>query len=110
MRKTGSKKVLALLLVIAFIAFIYLANPVGFIMSRLDTLGYVGVFLIMLLSSATIILPAPGLAGVVIAGAFLNPFWVGVAGGTGSALGELSGYFAGFGGKVIIERKRRKVS
>jgi membrane protein DedA with SNARE-associated domain len=37
-------------------------------------------------------------------GAVFNPFWVAVAAGTGAAIGELSGYLAGFSGQGIIER------
>jgi membrane protein DedA with SNARE-associated domain len=37
-------------------------------------------------------------------GAIFNPFGVGIAAGTGGALGELSGYLAGFSGQAVIER------
>jgi len=110
----GVKKILrlellAVLFVIALLIFIYLAKPVERVMQRIDTLEYAGVFLVMFFSSATIILPVPGLAGVFVAGVFLNPLLVGIVGGVGSALGELSGYCAGLGGKVIVERKRKKM-
>jgi membrane protein YqaA with SNARE-associated domain len=67
--------------------------------------GYVGAFLSSLLSSATVIIPVPGLAVVLALGASLNPYWVGVAAGIGSALGELSGYLAGATGRTFMHSK-----
>jgi uncharacterized membrane protein YdjX (TVP38/TMEM64 family) len=66
--------------------------------------GYPGIFLIALLANATILLPAPGLAIVYAMGAIFNPVGVGLAAGTGGAIGELSGYLAGFSGQAVIER------
>jgi membrane protein DedA with SNARE-associated domain len=37
-------------------------------------------------------------------GAVFNPFWVAIAAGTGAALGELSGYIAGFSGQGVLEK------
>lgn len=76
--------------------------------------GYPGIFLVNLLGSATIVLPAPGLAIVLAMSALtnqagqlvFNPFWIGIAAGLGAALGELSGYAAGFSGQAIIENTR----
>ena len=66
--------------------------------------GYLGVFFIALLANATVLLPAPGLAIIYAMGAVFNPLWVGISAGTGGAIGELSGYLAGFSGQAIIER------
>ena len=66
--------------------------------------GYPGIFLIALLANATVLIPAPGVAIVFAMGSILNPFAVAVTAGTGGALGELSGYLAGFGGQAAIER------
>jgi len=99
-------ELLALLGLIIILALIHITKPIEFIRERMDTLGYIGVFFIMFLSSATIVIPLPGLAGVIVAGASLNPLLVGIVGGVGSALGELSGYIAGCGGKVVIEKKK----
>jgi len=38
-------------------------------------------------------------------GAVFNPFWVAVASGSGAAVGELTGYLAGFSGQIIIENR-----
>jgi len=66
--------------------------------------GYAGIFLIALMANATVLLPAPGVAIIYAMGAVFNPFGVGLAAGTGGAIGELSGYFAGFSGQAVIER------
>jgi membrane protein YqaA with SNARE-associated domain len=71
--------------------------------AALGALGYPGIFLVSLLGNATIILPAPSLALVFAMGSALPPILVGLAAGIGEALGELTGYAAGFGGRAIIE-------
>lgn len=65
--------------------------------------GYPGVFLVSLLGNATIILPAPSLAVVSVMGSVLNPYLVGLCAGAGEALGELTGYLAGYSGRAVIE-------
>ena len=37
-------------------------------------------------------------------GAIFNPIGVAVAAGLGAAIGELSGYLAGFSGQGVVER------
>jgi membrane protein YqaA with SNARE-associated domain len=73
--------------------------------ARLAAVGYPGIFLVSLLSSATIVLPAPSLALVFAMGSALPPLFVGLAAGAGEALGELTGYGAGFGGQALIENE-----
>ena len=69
---------------------------------HLTKLGMLGLFFINLLSSASIFFPLPGVATVFLGGALWSPVLVGVVSGLGAALGELSGYFVGFGGRGII--------
>lgn len=69
---------------------------------RFAGLGYAGLFIIGALGSATVILPMPGLALAFAAGSSLTPWLVGLAFGTGAALGELTGYLAGYGGSAIL--------
>lgn len=68
-------------------------------------MGYTGLFLVMLITSATVIFPLPGLAAATIAGPFANPIMLGIYGGVGSALGELTGYMIGYGGSEIVDGK-----
>ena len=66
--------------------------------------GYPGVFLVALLANATVFLPAPGVAVVFAMGSIFHPLGVALAAGTGGALGELSGFLAGFSGQAVVER------
>lgn len=66
--------------------------------------GYLSVFAISLLSSATVLIPAPGLAVVFAMGGALDPIALGIIAGIGSGLGELSGYIAGASGRGLILR------
>jgi len=67
--------------------------------------GYAGIFFVSILSNATIIMPIPGVVFTSAMGAVFNPFWVALAAGCGAALGELTGYLAGFSGQFVIDRK-----
>ncbi len=96
-------RLLALTLVIAITVFVYTIRDRA---DQLAVYGYPGIFLIALLTNATVFLPAPGIAVVFAMGAVFNPVFVGIAAGAGGALGELSGYLAGFSGQAIIERAK----
>jgi len=76
--------------------------------STLSTYGYFGIFLISLIGSATIILPIPSAIVIFSAGAFLNPFIVGLLGGIGAAIGEFTGYGIGLGGRRVIKKKWKR--
>jgi membrane protein DedA with SNARE-associated domain len=73
---------------------------------KLEGLGYPGIFLISLLSNATLILPVPGVLFTSAMGAVFNPQLVALAAGTGATLGELTGYIAGFSGRGVIENRK----
>jgi membrane protein YqaA with SNARE-associated domain len=67
--------------------------------------GYLIVFVVSLLSSATIFIPAPGLAIVMAAATQWNPAIVAIVASVGDTLGEFIGYTAGyFGTKIIVTR------
>ena len=90
------------------IAFFYFSTDVG----DLKSYGYFGVFLINLIGAASILLPSPAAASVIGGGAFLDDFlgvpawvWVGIVAGLGEAIGEFSGYAAGYGGRIYVEDK-----
>ena len=65
-------------------------------------IGLLVLFAIAALSSATLILPAPGLALTAIAGAAGDPIVVGIVAGLGQAVGELTGYAAGWSGRSLL--------
>jgi membrane protein YqaA with SNARE-associated domain len=68
----------------------------------LASYGLPGIFLLSLLSNATVILPAPGWALTFAMGGVMHPGAVALAAGAGAALGELTGYLAGYTGQTII--------
>jgi membrane protein DedA with SNARE-associated domain len=69
---------------------------------RLSQYGYLGLFVIAAVSSASVLVPVPGLALAFATGGALNPLGVGLAIGTGAAVGELIGYAAGVGGHGLV--------
>jgi len=74
---------------------------------QLQAYGYPGIFLFSILVNATILVPVPGVVFTSAMGAIFNPFWVSIAAGAGAAIGELSGYLAGFSGQAVVERSER---
>lgn len=69
--------------------------------------GYIGAFVISMVASATVLLPAPGMAIVVSMGTALNPLLLALAAGLGSATGEFTGYLAGATGQALIPQQHR---
>jgi membrane protein YqaA with SNARE-associated domain len=73
----------------------------------LESYGYMGVFFISVLLNATIVLPAGNFLVLATMGAVLpSATLVGLVGGLGAAIGELTGYAAGYSGQAIISRQR----
>jgi membrane protein YqaA with SNARE-associated domain len=90
------------------IAFFYFSANV----ESLKTYGYAGLFLINVIGAASILLPSPAAASVFGGGALLEDFlgvpafiWVGLVAGLGEAVGEFSGYAAGYAGRLIIQER-----
>lgn len=75
-------------------------------LEELATLGYPGVFLLMLISGGGIFLPIPAHAGVMIAGALWNPALVGLVAGLGNSLGEFTGYAAARLGVAVLRGRK----
>ena len=97
----------AIIRVVAFLGVLSISALVFAIRERaaeFAALGYPGIFLIALLANATVFLPAPGVAVVFTMGSIFNPMLVALAAGSGGALGELTGYIAGFSGRAVAER------
>ncbi|UCD97416.1 MAG: VTT domain-containing protein [Chloroflexota bacterium] len=94
-------RIMALFVVIALSVYIFSIRDQA---EQLAVYGYPGIFVLSFLAYATVLLPAPGVAVVFTMGSVFNPIGVAVAAGTGAALGELSGYLAGFSGQAVVER------
>lgn len=71
---------------------------------QFESLGYIGLFVINAVSNATVFLPLPSIAAVFIGGSVWNPLIVGFVTGLGNAVGELVGFFLGFGSRGILDK------
>jgi uncharacterized membrane protein YdjX (TVP38/TMEM64 family) len=105
-----SKRTLNIIRVVVLLAVI--AITIVLVINRdklqgLQAYGYPGIFLFSILANATILIPVPGVIFTSAMGAVFNPLWVSVAAGAGAALGELSGYLAGFSGQAVVEDSKR---
>ena len=75
----------------------------------IETAGYTGIWIAAFLGAALMFVPVGALAAVCVAATpavGLNPLIVGVVAGSAEAVGELTGYAAGVGGKGLLERSR----
>lgn len=110
------------LILAALIAVLVLIPSIGLLIAtlvvddlegRFQALGYGGVFLANLASTATVFIPVPGLTAIgqaliITQGKLLNPVAVGLLGGTGMALGEITAYVAGVVGSEVAEEQKIK--
>jgi membrane protein YqaA with SNARE-associated domain len=94
-------RVLSLIFVIAISVYIFSVRDKA---QELAIYGYPGIFVLSFMAYATVLLPAPGVAVVFTMGAVFNPLLVALAAGAGAALGELTGYLAGFSSQPVIQR------
>jgi membrane protein DedA with SNARE-associated domain len=94
---------LATLAIIAVVSIIYIKNP--HIFKELEGYGYTGVFVISVVLNATIILPVSNMTIIMAMGATLPlPIIVGVVGGIGAGIGEMTGYLAGRSGRGLLSK------
>ncbi len=106
--------ILTIIFVIAITVGIYLVygrHPERLV--ELENYVYWGAFLISVIGNATIILPGAVLLILSEIGIVLypvtgpvGPITVGLAGGVGAAIGEITGYLAGYSGRGIAERSQ----
>jgi membrane protein YqaA with SNARE-associated domain len=97
------KGVLMAFLAVGFsLLVVYLTTRYHNELRGLGRAGYLGLFVISILGNATIIIPAPVFVLACAAGMVYGPIPVGLISGLGAALGELTGYYAGYGGSSVI--------
>jgi membrane protein YqaA with SNARE-associated domain len=91
--------------IVAGIVYVYVKNP--HIFHELRAYGYLGAFIISIILNATIILPVSNMAFIISLGATLpSPVAVGLAGGVGAAIGEMTGYIAGRSGRGLLVKNK----
>jgi uncharacterized membrane protein YdjX (TVP38/TMEM64 family) len=96
---------LVLAVVITIVLVIYrdtLAKPETF-----SSLGPLGLFLFSLASNATVIFPVGAVFAVILAPEVfgITPVVASLIGASAAAIGELSGYMAGYGSQVAIKKR-----
>lgn len=110
-RRAQAKRALQIAIFIAgFIGFVYLFLRLfymlqGYLTQPLEGYSfyaYIGVFLVALFSSATVFIPAPGLAFILAAATKWDPALVAVAASLGSSLGEITAYYVGRWGVRLV--------
>ncbi len=96
--------VLILVLVVAVTAGLFIFRDR---IENLPAVGYPVIFVLSILANATLILPLPGvaLASVLGANPSFSPPGVAIAVGLGAALGEMTGYLAGYSGSIVVKER-----
>ncbi|MBZ1345302.1 MAG: VTT domain-containing protein [Candidatus Nealsonbacteria bacterium] len=104
MRKELCLQITIFLLVIGLSVLIFLFREkiVG-----LEEYGYLGAFLISMLTNATLVIPAPGWAVIMGLAAIFNPWLIGLLAGFGAALGQTTGYFFGYSGRAVAKNSAK---
>lgn len=95
--------------IVALVAVVVLTGlAIGFQGTVLgqEAAGYPAVFLVALVGNASVIFPLPVILALCTAGGVLNPLVVGLVGGAGQSLGEVTAYLAGFGGSGLAQKSR----
>ncbi|TFH36243.1 MAG: DedA family protein [Dehalococcoidia bacterium] len=64
--------------------------------------GYLGVFVVNMVTCASILFPIPGEAINVAAGSMLSPVTVALVATAGATIGEMTAYVAGFYGRKVL--------
>jgi membrane protein YqaA with SNARE-associated domain len=70
--------------------------------------GYFGVFVISFIGSVSVVFPVPYTLIIPLLGTILDPIFIAISGGLGSAVGEFSGYLIGYSGRAVVSEERRK--
>ncbi len=99
--------ILALFLIIAIVVGLYVfyqRNPDR--VAEFESYGYLGAFLICLVTNATVILPFPGIVVLFALGAAFNPLFIGLAAGIGGTIGEMTAYLLGYSGRGVVANIR----
>lgn len=95
--------VAAIAIALNIIAYLMIPPDLAY---RLGALGYIGVFLITLISNATIVAPIPYFGLVAALSPGLSMVGVGIAGALGSVIGESVSFFVGRSGRGVVEQTR----
>jgi membrane protein DedA with SNARE-associated domain len=103
-----SVPLLGLLLVVAItVGIFYFYRHYPGRIEELKTYGYLGAFVLSVIFNATLILPAGNmLIMVALAATMPSPVLVGLVGGLGASIGEITGYVAGRSGRGLVTKSQ----
>jgi membrane protein YqaA with SNARE-associated domain len=108
--KTRLIPILTLVLIVGIVIGVFVAykyNPN--LIEDLKGYGYLGAFLIIIILNASVILPVGNFVVIAALGATLpSATLVGLMGGFGAAIGEMTGYMAGYSGQALASTKSNK--
>lgn len=87
-------------------AVIFLSAHFRDVLIAFGQLGLVGLFVLSVVGNATVFIPAPAFVVACAAGPIYGSLATGLVAGAGSAIGELTGYMAGYGGTAVLPQGR----
>ena len=95
---------LLIIAIIVVVGIIYFKNQDLF--EDLKGYGYAGAFVISVILNATLIIPVSNMAVIFSLGTIqsLSPLFIGLAGGIGAGIGEMTGYLAGRSGRNLLAK------
>jgi len=100
--RTSVWKVILTIGALGLMSGLFLFFPIDW--EKVGNWGYLGVFIVTFVATASFILPIPYLLIVARAGMYLNPMVLTLVAGLAGALGELTGYIVGVSGRDLIAR------
>ncbi len=108
MKNENNKKIMSKIKYLCLAVLVAVIGSLPFILfsdyiRRMSAIGYIGLFISTLLTNASVLLPASGIAFTVSAAMVLEPWICVLIGGLGTALGELVSYFCGRSGMKFAE-------
>lgn len=103
-RLTSFLGVIAGVLVLGGLSAGFLFFPINW--QAIGSWGYLGIFGVVFVATASVALPIPYLLIVARAGTFLDPVLIALVAGLAGMLGELAGYLIGVGGSGLLPHGR----
>jgi membrane protein YqaA with SNARE-associated domain len=91
-------------LVLGGLSAAFLLFPIDW--QAIGSWGYLGVFAVVFVATASVALPIPYLLIIARTGSYLDPFAIAAVAGLAGLLGELTGYLVGRGGSGLVPHGR----
>ncbi|PJF47799.1 MAG: DedA family protein [Chloroflexi bacterium] len=106
--KNRDRAVVMFIVAIAIsVAVLLLSTRFRDVLIAFGQLGLVGLFILSAVGNATVIIPAPAFVVACAAAPIYGVLHTGLIAGAGSAVGEMTGYMAGYGGTAVLPQGER---